>query len=196
MHVSLMLFQAPFYYYIFGNSLIFTYCTYLSRSLKVESYFHKQLRLVGSLHDNRHFIPHGAFATKSADPFAPKDFLQNFDTATSASVISTVQFVTKDVVIRNQSVNFENDLQLNIRQRRWDDAKLLLSSLKTFITSEVSGRRRTVLYVILETCRRTGQIEYIIPLLRAIPKTVITDLLKSNSFRFVEFTCTHLLNRI
>lgn len=174
---------------------------YMSRSLiTVESYY--KLRILGSsssrtgLHDYRHFISHGAFATKNADPFTPNELIENFDKATSASVISTVQYVTKDVVIRNQTVNFENDLKVNIRQRRWDDAKLLLSSLKTFITSEVSGRRRTVLYVILETCRRTGQIEYIIPLLRAIPKTVFTDLLNSNSFRFVEFTCTHLLNQI
>ena len=187
-----ILFQATLCDFLFVNSITFLYYSFSSPS---ESYI-RRLRIVASserLHDNRHFVSHCTFATMNADSFAPKDFIQNFDTIpSSASPISTPptlsQFVTKDVIQRNRSVNFEIDLQLNIRQRRWEEAKILLSSLKTFITSESSGRRRTVLYIILETCRRTGQIEYIVPLLLAIPKTVITDLIKSNSFRLVNDT--------
>lgn len=120
------------------------------------------------------------------------------DISTGKEILDILQLETNDnksysILLKqgtgSQSNSTELEFQLRsiISRRKWDEAAIFLSSLKSFILGEGAGKSRTVLYVIVETCRKARQAEFIIPLLKHIPGYLLTDLLRKNHFKYDSF---------
>lgn len=69
---------------------------------------------------------------------------------------------------REQSVE-EYNIRGAIMRKEWEEAKVLISSLNT----TVFGSGRTVVYIIVETCRRNRAKLSILPLLNSIPSHLV-----------------------
>jgi hypothetical protein len=67
------------------------------------------------------------------------------------------------------SSEFEKAVRAAIFKRDWNTAKTLIHHVDTKTTSS----RRSLVYIICETCRRAGQISSIVSLLEALPSGVI-----------------------
>lgn len=107
------------------------------------------------------------------DVIQPMNGLIDFSSS-SLTRISTDEQLTTERLLRNA-----------IQSRQLSLAKEILSDLKSCILSEINSRKRTVLFVVLESCRRSNQIKNVVQLLSAVPAKILTELLLNHNIRFV-----------
>jgi len=81
-------------------------------------------------------------------------------------------------------VNIEKLVRYAVAADNFDIVKDVLSSLTTFVISEQRNRQRTIMYIVVETCRKAKKTSMIVPLLRLLPPHVLSDILQNHHIRF------------
>jgi hypothetical protein len=98
---------------------------------------------------------------------------------------SSLTRLSEDESQSYDSLTTERLIRNAIQSRQLSLAKEILSDLKSCILSEINSRKRTVLFVVLESCRRSNQIKNVVQLLSAVPAKILTELLLNHNIRFV-----------